>query len=81
MHYVYLLQSINYPSKYYTGYSTDFEARLVDHNKGKSIYTNKYKPWKMLCCFGFASIVTAKEFEQYLKTGSGRAFLKKHLLK
>jgi len=44
MFYVYIIQSINSPKIFYTGFSRDVKKRLTDHNKGKSPYTNKFKP-------------------------------------
>ncbi len=81
MHYVYLLQRVKFPKEHYVGYSDDLRTRFKDHNYGNSVHTNKFKPWKLVCYFSFADIQTAKNFEKYLKTGSGRAFLKKRFLK
>ena len=81
MFYVYLLQSILRPQEHYVGFSEDLKERLKDHNSGKSVHTNKFKPWKLVGYFAFSDIQTAKDFEYYLKTGSGRAFLNKHFLK
>ena len=80
MYYVYLIQSIKFSQEHYVGFSEDLKTRITDHNDGKSIHTNKFKPWNLTCYFAFKNIQTAKKFEEYLKTGSGRAFLKKHLL-
>jgi putative endonuclease len=81
MFYVYLINSIPYPNQHYVGFSENYEQRLEYHNDGKSIHTNKFKPWELICCFVFKDEKTAREFEKYLKSGSGRAFLKKHFLK
>lgn len=81
MFYVYLIQSINFPREHYVGFSEDLKTRIKDHNVGKSTHTNKFRPWKLIVYFAFKDILTAKDFENYLKTGSGRAFLKKHFLK
>jgi predicted GIY-YIG superfamily endonuclease len=81
MYYVYLIQSINCPKEHYVGFSEDLKGRLDDHNSGRSVHTNKFKPWKLNCYFAFSDMEAAKNFESYLKTGSGRAFLKSHFLK
>ena len=78
MLYVYLLQSGVDPERYYVGLTTDPQRRLDEHNSGKSIHTNKHKPWHLSVCIGFADQDKARRFEQYLKSGSGRAFAKKH---
>lgn len=80
MYYVYILKSINNPSQHYVGYSTDLRSRVKAHNFGDSEHTKKFKPWKLATYFAFENEQTARRFEYYLKTGSGRAFLKKHLL-
>ena len=81
MFYVYLIQSIMRPEECYVGFKEDLKARFQDHNSGKSIHTNKFKPWKLVEYFAFSNLETAQDFENYLKSGSGRAFLKRHFLK
>jgi predicted GIY-YIG superfamily endonuclease len=78
MFYVYILRSISYPHKTYTGYTKDLKQRLADHNGGESIYSNKYKPWRLEICIGFHEESKAIKFEKYLKSGSGRVFSKNH---
>lgn len=78
MYYVYIIKSIPFPKQYYVGFSENHERRLEYHNAGKSIHTNKFRPWESVCYFAFVEEKTAREFEMYLKSGSGRAFLKKH---
>lgn len=78
MRYVYLLQSIDCPNKKYTGLAYDVEKRLKEHNAGKSVHTNKHKPWKLVAQFGFSDEQKAFDFERYLKHGSGHAFANRH---
>ena len=80
MHYVYILISECYPKRYYIGLTKDVERRLLEHNKGDSVYTNKYAPWKLRTYIAFENIKRAEEFERYLKSGSGFSFLKERLL-
>ena len=79
MHYVYVLKSVNFEQTY-VDYSSDLKTRLHDHNSGKSPHTKKYKPWRVITYLAFESEQHARDFEKYLKTGSGRAFIKRHLL-
>jgi putative endonuclease len=81
MFYVYILQSINFSKEHYVGFTEDLKSRVKSHDWGDSKHTKKFKPWKLICYLGFADKRSAQEFEYYLKTGSGRAFLKRHLLK
>lgn len=78
-HHVYVLQSLAEPSQIYTGLCTDVEQRLADHNSGKSPHTSKFKPWRLLFHCWFDDASKAAEFERYLKTGSGRAFVAKRI--
>lgn len=78
MQYVYVLQSEVDPGRFYVGATTDLERRVQEHNSGKSIHTNKHRPSKLTVCIGFADRSKALRFERYLKSGSGRAFAKKH---
>jgi putative endonuclease len=80
MYYVYLIKSSMYPEVLYVGYTLDVESRLATHNSGGSVYTAKYKPWELVMFLCFKDQSRAKEFEQYLKSQSGRAFAKKRLL-
>ena len=79
MKYVYLIQSIPSPDQRYVGIASNIEKRLSAHNEGRSPHTSKYKPWKLVTYVAFSSDEKAREFEKYLKTGSGRAFAKKRL--
>ncbi len=75
---VYILRSELDASKHYVGITDDPERRLAEHNAGKSTHTNKFRPWKVIVTIGFADSAKATAFERYLKSGSGRAFAKKH---
>jgi predicted GIY-YIG superfamily endonuclease len=80
MYYVYLIQGSNYPKQFYTGFTENINARLKEHNKGKSVHTNKFKPWKMINCVVFIDKKKALDFEKYLKTASGIAFRNKRFI-
>jgi len=78
MFYVYVLRSLNFPDKFYTGYTANLKSRVEKHNNGQVPYTAKYKPWKIKTYIAFENKEKATAFEKYLKTHSGRAFIKKH---
>lgn len=80
MWYVYVIESCSQPNQQYTGATADLKNRLVDHNSGKSPHTAKFKPWQLLWYCAFVDKHRALEFEKYLKSHSGRAFVKKRLL-
>jgi putative endonuclease len=56
------------------------KQRLHEHNEGKSPHTRKFKPWELVAYLAFADEPTAMAFEKYLKSGSGKIFLKRHFL-
>lgn len=74
----YIIESIEFSSKHYIGYSSDLRQRLLDHNAGKCSSTAKYRPWKLIQYTAFESVDRALAFEKYLKSGSGHAFAKRH---
>ncbi len=78
MKYVYMLQSIDFPDRHYVGAAHDLKQRVNAHNAGESLHTSKFKPWKLIGYVAFADHGKADRFERYLKTGSGRAFAKRH---
>jgi len=79
MYYVYILQSVKDQS-YYTGLTTDVEARLKKHNSGEVSYTSTKRPFKLAwyCCF--ENKEKALQLEKYLKSGSGFALARKRLV-
>jgi predicted GIY-YIG superfamily endonuclease len=79
MKYVYLIQSISYPTQRYIGITNDLKARLQSHNDGQSPHTSKFKPWNLITYIAFSDEFKAIEFEKYLKSGSSRAFADKRL--
>lgn len=50
--------------------------RLREHNAGKVPHTAKFKPWIIRSATAFRDRSRAMAFERYLKSGSGRAFLR-----
>jgi putative endonuclease len=74
MTYVYLIESVHDRSQHYVGSTDDLKARLADHNGGRSPHTAKFRPWHLVSYHAFADGKKAREFERYLKSGSGRAF-------
>lgn len=79
MKYVYLLQSIPFPEKRYIGLTSNPQNRLDAHNRGQSLHTAKFKPWELVTYVAFSNESKAVAFEEYLKSGSGRAFANRRL--
>jgi len=78
MKYVYLLQSINDPSKRYVGLTDNLQKRLDEHNAGKSAHTSRHALWEITVAIQFRDEQRAFDFEKYIKSGSGHAFAKRH---
>ena len=77
MYTVYLLKCAD--KKPYTGCTENLEERLERHQRGYIPATEKRRPVKLITYVVFSDKYKAFEFEKYLKSGSGRAFLRKHL--
>lgn len=78
--FVYVLRSGNDPTRYYTGLTSDVARRLETHNSGGSMHTIANRPWQLVVAVEFSSEDSAARFERYLKSGSGRAFAKRHFV-
>ncbi len=77
-YYVYILLCND--SRPYTGCTDNLKDRIDRHQKGQVPATKNRLPVELEVYFAFKNKYTAFNFEKYLKSGSGRAFLKKHLL-
>ena len=53
-------------------------ARLEWHNNGPYGHTLSHRPWSVVVSLEFPTEKQAVRFEKYLKSGSGRAFAKRH---
>ena len=80
MFYAYILQSRSNPKEFYRGHTSDLRQRLADHNAGRCPHTAKFAPWRLRFYAAFETLSRAQDFEAYLKSGSGHAFAKRHLL-
>ena len=64
--------------RYYVGLTSDFAERLTTHNLGASPHTARTAGWEPHVVIQFPDEKTAARFERYLKSGSGRAFARRH---
>ena len=76
--FVYILRSVSDPHRHYVGATSDVTTRLGFHNAGLSAHTAKCRPWELVVALEFTEEQSARRFEKYLKSGSGRAFAKRH---
>ncbi len=64
--------------KSYIGCTDSLKKRLERHRKGYVPATKPLLPIELVSYFAFQDKYVAYNFEKYLKSGSGRAFIKKH---
>jgi putative endonuclease len=76
--FVYVLRSDTDPTRHYVGITSSVENRLEWHNFGLSGHTTEHRPWRVVVTIEFQTEREAVRFEKYLKSGSGRAFAKRH---
>jgi len=75
MYIVYVLKSKS-SQKSYVGFTDNLERRFKEHNSGKSYYTKKYVPWEVFYKEEYETLSDAKSRKKYLKSTTGRRFLK-----
>ena len=76
--FVYVIKSAAPVPQFYVGLTSDVSARLSDHNGGRCPHTASRRPWALHVVIEFKQQETAIRFEHYLKSGSGRAFARRH---
>jgi putative endonuclease len=76
--FVYVLRNADQTPQFYVGLTSDINARLPDHNTGRCPHTASRRPWQLHVVIEFSDEQRAVRFERYLKSGSGRAFAKRH---
>jgi putative endonuclease len=78
MHYVYVLRSLK-DSGFYIAYSANIRKRFSEHVTGGSFATSHRGPWKLIYYKAYLERDDALARERYLKSGSGRKFVKAQL--
>lgn len=78
MRFVYVLKTGSPSAEFYVGLASDVNSRLLAHNSGGCTHTASRRPWDLHVVIEFRHEQTATRFERYLKSGSGRAFAKRH---
>jgi putative endonuclease len=79
MYYAYILLSSK-SHIFYFGSTNNLVARLKLHNSGTVQSTKPHIPWKLVWYGAFETEKQARDFELYLKTGSGKSFAYKRLV-
>ena len=65
----------------YVGYTNDLKARFDKHNAGKVQATSYRRPLKLIYYEAYLDEWDARERERYYKTGWGRNYINKKLLR
>ena len=76
--YTYVLFSLK-DKKMYTGYTSDLDLRLVQHNKGNVVSTKDRRPLKLIYYEACLNQSSAWKREKYLKTTYGKRYLKNRI--
>ena len=79
MYYCYILLSSK-SHIFYFGSAKNLNNRVRLHNTAKVKATKPHIPWKLVWYGAFQTEKEARDFEQYLKTGSGKSFAYKRLI-
>ena len=77
MHYVYVLCSLK-DGGLYTGYTTDLRSRFAAHREGAAKATRR-RPLRLIYYEAYLLAQDAKARELFLKSGSGKRFIRKQL--
>lgn len=78
-YFVYVLENY-YDRSWYIGFTTDLRKRVHDHNTGKGSRTTRIKQnWRLVYFESYRNKKDAIGREKFLKSGSGRKYLKKQL--
>ena len=79
MCYIYILKSLK-DNKLYVGSTRNLNKRIDAHNSGKVRSTKSRAPFKLIYYEKVEDYTKARKRESYLKTGSGRIWIKKNIL-
>ena len=60
----------------YVGFSKDLKRRLNEHQKGLNKTTKPYRPFSLIYAEECGSRSDARKREKYLKSGSGREWIR-----
>lgn len=77
MYYVYVLENEN--GRWYIGHTDNLKARVRRHNNQKVKSTKNRGVWRIIYKEFLSTRSEAMRREEYLKSGAGRAFIKKFL--
>ena len=75
MYFVYVLKS-NKDGNLYIGFTNNLDRRLREHNNGTNLSTKYRRPFRLIYKEVVDDRVGARKIEKFLKSGSGREWIK-----
>ena len=78
-YYGYMLSDVANRTHHYVGMTENLESRREKHNARQVPHTSKFAPWTIDAAIAVRDKTTTVRLKRYLKSGSGRAFVNKHL--
>jgi putative endonuclease len=79
-YYAYVIFSPSH-NRYYKGHCQNIDARLKEHNSGKTRSIKSYIPFELIYYEKFETREEAISREKYFKTAAGRIYLKSKMNK
>lgn len=78
MYYVYVIKSL-VSDYWYTGVTNDLRKRFSQHQKDSMEWTKRHRPYELIYYEACLNREDAEAREIYLKTGTGKRYLKNRL--
>lgn len=78
MYYVYVLESEK-DDGFYTGFTTDLDRRMDEHNRGLQVSTQSRIPFRLIYYEWCLNKDDALDRERYLKSGMGKKYIRNRL--
>jgi len=78
MYYVYVLRSLK-DNLFYTGFTTDLDRRISEHNSKQQISTKNRIPFQLIYYEWCLNKEDAIVREKYLKSGMGKKYIKNRI--
>jgi putative endonuclease len=73
MSFVYIIQNPDF--RFYIGYTTDLERRVVEHQSGQGRWTKDKGPWKLVYFEEYEHDTDARKREIKLKKAKNKTYL------
>ena len=75
MFFVYVLRS-EMNGYFYVGMTENIQVRIRQHNAGQTKSTKAFRPWVLFFFEEFETRIEARKREVYLKSGTGKEYIK-----